>query len=454
MKPIVHITDFGAAGDGRTSNTPALQRAADACRDAGGGTIVVPRGDFVTGIFRLFSGTTLLVEKGGRLVGSRDREQHRVGNAIGGLLYAFDAHDLVLTGEGVLDGNAAPFFSPDQLHSPARDFDPAVTRQGREHRPYGSDSVEHGPMRPLGRPGNMLVFARCRNVLLEGLTLTGAAYWTTHFADCEEVTVRHLEIRNDPSYPNNDGLHFTTCRRVRVQGCRIAGGDDAIAITGINDPAHEAEIALGFSGTVGASEDLEVTDCQLASRSSAVRIGYGTNPVRGVRLRNLEIVASNRGIGIYARQSEVADVLVENCRIATELFHGNWWGRGEPIQISTVRFPGETKLFQVRNVIIRDVTARGENAVTLFSEDEGGIEAVRLERVRHTVRTGALFADWGGNLDLRPAANRELAIHAGGTAPLWAVGVARLELIDCEWRVEEGSESAFAATPMIAAAPN
>ena len=446
------LTDFGAVGDARTLNTPALQAAAEACRLAGGGVLRVPGGTFLTGAFELFSGTTLLVEKDGRLLASPRLEDHLVGAHSVGLLYARDARDLTLTGEGVLDGNAPAFFDSNTLHGDPAEFANADTWQRRHGLPYGTRDLRDGPWAaPGGRPGNMVILARCSGVRLENLTVTGAAFWTIHCADCEDVTVQNLTVDNDLRHPNNDGLHLTTCRRVRVQGCRITAGDDAIAITGFREAGDEAGIAFGFSDLAGACEDIEVADCTLTSHSAAVRVGYGPNPVRRVRLSRLDIRESNRGIGIFSPQGDVEDVTVEDCRIQTALFHGNWWGRGEPVLVAAVRFPGETHPGRIRRVTLRDVEATGENALVFFAEEPGGIEDVTLERVVATVTLGPLFEAWGGNLDLRPAADPALAIFAGGTAPLWVRGVSGLHCEDCHWEVDASALPHFAALEHIEA---
>ena len=443
------ITAFRAIGDGKTINTEAMVAAAAACREQGGGTIVVPAGNFVTGVFQLFSNTTLRIEKGGRLIGSPNRQDHQVGTASCGLLYALDASDIRLTGEGVLDGNAVPFFSTTEIVPLGSDFLVSETRQGRDGRPYGYRDISHGPKLPLGRPGNMLVFGRCKGLTVEGVTVTGATYWTIHCADCEDVTFKDVKIENDVTIPNNDGIHLTTCRNVRIDRCNITCGDDSIAITGFNHPLGEMEIALGLSGIVGECRDIVVQDCRLSSRSAGVRMGYGPNPVRNVTLRNLQITGSNRGIGIFASQSDVSDIVVTNCSIKTRLFHGNWWGRGEPVQISAVRYPGVADLHHVRNVLIEDVSAIGENAFTLYAEEEGAIDGIKLVRIEYTLTTGELFETWGGNLDLRPAADKKIAVHAGGTAPLWSIGVTHLEQIDCSWRTDANAEKVNSREPFI-----
>jgi len=175
--------------------------------------------------------------------------------------------------------------------------------------------------------------------------------------------------------------------------------------------------------------------------------------VRKVRISGLDIRESNRGIGIFARQAEVEDVVVEDCRIQTALMHGNWWGRGEPIHLSAVRFAGESRLFSIKDVTFRDIEAVGENAVTLYAEEFGAISGVKMIRVRSTLRRGALLETWGGNLDLRPMANDRAAIVEGGTAPLWAVGIVGMQREDCQWTLDDAVDSPFSNEAVIRDAP-
>ena len=71
-RPFVNVRDYGASGDGRTLDTRAIQSAIDACRQAGGGTVYVPAGDYVTGSLFLASHLTLHLDAGARLLGSQD----------------------------------------------------------------------------------------------------------------------------------------------------------------------------------------------------------------------------------------------------------------------------------------------------------------------------------------------------------------------------------------------
>ena len=65
------VRDFGAAGDGATLDTQALQAAIDACAQTGGGTVFVPPGKYLTGSLFLKSRVTLHLDAGATLVGSK-----------------------------------------------------------------------------------------------------------------------------------------------------------------------------------------------------------------------------------------------------------------------------------------------------------------------------------------------------------------------------------------------
>jgi len=438
----VSVRNHGAVGDGVTDDTASLSAAALACRDAGGGILHVPPGDYLTGIFEIFSGTTLQLDRGARLLGSPQFDAHRFGDAIGGLLFARDAHDITVQGEGTIDGNGAGFFHENEIHLPSADYDTAVTLQGAA---FGTTDPVHGPLKPKARPGNLIVFAGCRNVRLEGIRITGASYWTLHLADCEDVVIRALRIENDPRHPNNDGIHLTTCRRALIEDCVIHTGDDSIALTGFKNHNGEKEISLGLRDRPGVCGDITIRRCDLTSRSSGIRIGYGHNPVRGVIIEDIDIHDSNRGICICARQSSVEDVFIRRVKIQTQLFHGNWWGRGEPLHITALRYWGDPVLHTVKNIRVENLEADSENGIHLFAEEPGAVDGVSLTDVTLTVRAGPLHDIWGGNFDLRPAAARPLAIHAGGNAPLWSHNVAHLTQTRTRFTLDASAAGRFTA---------
>src|SRR5258707_2838572 len=112
------ITTFGAH-DGEDASA-AIAKAIDACARAGGGHVIVPKGDYVTGPIRLRSHVDLHIDAGATLRFSQDTSRYPLTLTrwegvelmnFSPLIYASDCEDIAITGEGTLDGQA------DETHS-------------------------------------------------------------------------------------------------------------------------------------------------------------------------------------------------------------------------------------------------------------------------------------------------------------------------------------------------
>ena len=118
---VYNIKDFGAKGDSSTVNTGAIQKAIDACHENGGGRVLVPGGQFITGSIMLKSNVELHLVKGATLYGSlyADDYTHTITcmksfrpNGIDrqqyfGLIMADGAENIAITGKGTIDGRGA-----------------------------------------------------------------------------------------------------------------------------------------------------------------------------------------------------------------------------------------------------------------------------------------------------------------------------------------------------------
>lgn len=254
--------DFGAKGDGSTLNTEAFQRAIDHAAAAGGGTVWVPSGEFLTGGLVLRSRVTLHLDAGAILRGStrvEDYQYHpgapKEGDANGRhLLFALDADDIAITGQGIIDGSGAAFWH----------------RKGRP-APRPEDlwgdviAWDYEPATPH-RPSPMIELARCRNVLIEGVTLTNAPGWTLRPVACETVHIRGIRVRNPIYAPNTDGMDITACRNVFVSDCDIATGDDAICIKSENP-----------YGELLPTKNITITNCVLSTCCNGFKVGTATH---------------------------------------------------------------------------------------------------------------------------------------------------------------------------------
>ena len=418
-----NIVDYGAKGDGKTVNTSAINQAIAACAKAGGGTVHVPAGEFRSGTVVLLSNVNLHLDSGAVLKGSDDLGDYlKEGETRYGLILARKEENVAITGHGILDGNGTYFMDLDKKRV-EDDFDGKFTRQGKAYI-YGDKELGDGPVLPKDRPGNMFVFSECRTILLRDVIIKDSPMWTIHIADSDGAELTGLAILNGPSYANNDGIHCTTSRNIRISDCDIRAGDDGICVT-------------GFGNKKGISENVTATNCMIQSRSSGIRIGYGANNIRNLVFQNLVIYGSNRGIGVFTRdQGSIENVLFSNITIETRLHTGHWWGHGEPIHVSAVPVYEKVTSGIIKNVRFSNIVARSESGIVVYGQKETILQDLSFEGIHLTLLPSPLEATYGGNFDLRPTMDKAAAIFKHdipGIFLRYVKGV-RIQNFDLDWQ--------------------
>ncbi len=398
------ITAYGAKGDGKTVNTSSLQQAINACNKAGGGEVIVPPGTFITGTVHLKSNVHLVVKSGAVIKGSSRLSDYEIhmppkpfSNIHKGMFFTEDAVNVTISGEGTIDGAGDVFFDSTK----AKKIDSVTlsyTRQKGDYRKVTS-GIGDGPVTPLDRPYQMFVFSNCKSVSVRDITVLKAPFWCMHFADCDAVNVRGIRLWNSLLAPNADGIDVTSCTNVIISDCDIRAGDDAIAITGYD---HHFEIP-GYRFLRHISENIAVTNCNLQSASSGIRIGWqDQNTVRNVTVSNVNITNSTRGIGIFLRdEGSLQNLSFNNIYIETKLRTGDWWGNGEPIHVSAIRGKEGVKLGTISNVRFSNITCKGENGMLVYGSDESAIENLSFHNVDFELTDSKLNDLAGGNVDLR-----------------------------------------------------
>ncbi len=355
--------------------TEKLQQAFDDASRLGGLTVVVPRGVYLTGTLNMGS-ASLHLEKGAVLRASPDLADYRpngyhhneMGDTVS-LLYAMDGQDVSITGEGVIDLNAAAFFDMDGACVPEDGHEYDAARRSECTRPY------------VRRPNQPIFFLRCRRIRVQGVRIVNAPCWTMSFHDCEDVRVQDITVDNDLRIPNNDGMHFCSCRNVLVSGCRIHSADDCIALSGITS-WHKP------------CENVTIASCILQSASKALSIGYMHSTVRNVTISNCVIEASNRGVAIMSCLGTglVEHVLFQNLTISTHVYAGYWWGNGEPVCIMGTFHHNEgyrdpcppmDRPVNVRDIHFSHITMQGENICGVIGSG-GNVRDVFFEDVTFT----------------------------------------------------------------------
>lgn len=437
---VYNILDFGANGDGETMNTKAINDAIRACNENGGGTVLVPAGEFYTGTIELLSNVNLHLSSGSKLIASNDTIDYKPMENVPfnegynryGLVYAYRIKNFSITGLGELNGNGTHFMNGlDKPHMGGYDWDRQYTRQGENYMPEGA-VFEDGPVSYQFRPGMLMTIQNCENVKILDVTLKDTPEWTIRLQDCENVEFRGVTIRTNPLIPNSDGINCMSSRNIRISDCDILAGDDAIIVNGFGNgilPGESYDTTSYIGNSTGYAENVVVTNCVLSSRSSCIRVGYGHHPIRNLIFSNLVMHASNRGIGVFARdKSSIENVLFDNIIITTRLHSGHWWGKGEPIHLSAVQERDGIKIGRIHDIRFSNIIATAETGIIIYGSESSTIDEVSFKDVKLTIRKGKYTDTYGGNFDLRPAAKKSEALFSHDIPGLFAQYVAGLSI--------------------------
>ncbi len=299
---VFEITSYGARPGDNVLNTAAIQQAIDEATAAGGGTVMVPAGKFVTGSIALKSGVNLHLEAGAVLAGSVYRTDYN-NYKKPALIIAVDQHDCSITGSGIIDG------------------------RGRELMKDIFKQLEAGtlsdPNWQRARPGegtrtNLTYFEGCSHLTIKGVTLKDATSWVTHYERCDHLLIDSVRIES-VAYWNNDGIDIVDCKQVRISHSFINAADDAIC--------------LKSAGRNDYCDSVWVEDCTLRSSANAFKLGTGSfGGFKNIWVHHLTVYDTYRSAialeavdGGFLENIEVRDVRATNTgsAILVRLGHRN-----------------------------------------------------------------------------------------------------------------------------------
>ena len=309
------ITKFGAKGDNATDNTEAFAKAIAACNKAGGGRVVVPKGEFLTGAIHLKSNVNLFVGDGATIRFSRDTKKYPLvltrweGTELmnySSFIYAFEQENIALTGTGTLDGNAdAEHWWNWKNKTRSRPGEPMNDR----------DSLTH--MAEAGVPPEKRVFGeghylrpqfiqpvRCKNILIEGVTLLNSPMWQVTPCLCTNVTVRGLHIKANGG-PNTDGCDPESCTDVLIEDTWFNTGDDCIAIkSGRNAEGRRVPVP---------TQNVVIRNCHMQDGHGGVTLGSEISAgVRNVFAENCQMDSPNLDFAVRLKNNAMRGGVLEN----------------------------------------------------------------------------------------------------------------------------------------------
>ncbi|HVQ36823.1 MAG TPA: glycosyl hydrolase family 28 protein [Pyrinomonadaceae bacterium] len=267
------ITDSGAIADGKTLNTERIQSAINALASKGGGTLVVPKGVFLSGAIFLKPGVNLHLDEGAVIKGSTDRKDYpKMKTRIEGhfeewlpaLINGDTVDHLRISGSGTLDGNGAPFWEDFWAR---RRANPATTNLDVE------------------RP-RLALIQNSKDVQISGITFKDSGFWNLHLYRCKNVVVESVrfEVQNGLRAPSSDGIDIDSCQYVTVRGCTFRVDDDAVCLKGSKGP-----FAMDDKDSPPV-EHIRVVDCTFERGHGVLTIGSEATIVRDVVVERIKVI--------------------------------------------------------------------------------------------------------------------------------------------------------------------
>jgi len=248
-----NIVDYGAKPDGKTLATKAIQETIDACNNAGGGTVIIPAGKFLSGTIYLTSNIRLEISEGATLMGSRNLEDYP--ESVDGdrhFIVAETAKNVIISGNGAIDGQGKFFWDE--------------------------------KFKPLERPVGWIYLKDIENLRIEQVRFYHSPSHTIRIQKCKFVNIDGIKIENHPKSPNTDGIDLVDTQYVTISNCIIRTGDDAICLKSKHLPV----------------ENITVTNCIIESDDAAIKFGTGSaNATRFCNFNNLVIKNTRYGISLF-----------------------------------------------------------------------------------------------------------------------------------------------------------
>lgn len=216
-KKVFIVDEFGAIADSSTLNSQAIQKAIDSCYTSGGGTVLFPKGNYVTGTIELKSNVMLKIAKGARILASTNLKDYpekteKLKSIMSeyyefrqSLIYAENVEKIGISGQGEI------YFRGEQEHFPS------------------PETIGKIKGRPLG-----IRMIECKNIVIKDILLRNSASWMQNYIYCKNLILDRLTVMSGINF-NNDGIDIDGCDGVIVRNSFVFSGDDAMCFKGASN---------------------------------------------------------------------------------------------------------------------------------------------------------------------------------------------------------------------------
>lgn len=293
------VRQFGAKGDGEHDDTIFIQAAINACPKHG--RVLVPAGVWRTSALFLKDDLVLEFAEGATLSAFTDRAkfpilpglipstdgegEYNLGTWEGdpeemfaSILTGINVKNVVITGAGVLDGNAS--------------YENWWEGNGREKT--------GGAYRP-----RMIFLNHCENVVVHGIKVQNSPAWNLHPYFSNHLRYIDLDIQNPKISPNTDGIDPESVDGLEIVGVHFSLGDDCIAV-------KSGRFYMGHKYKK-SSQHIEIRQCYMRHGHGSVTLG--SEMAAGVRhlvCRDCIFEDTDRGLRVKTRRGRGNDAVIED----------------------------------------------------------------------------------------------------------------------------------------------
>ncbi len=334
---VFSIKDYGAVADGKTLNTEAFKKAIEACSAAGGGTVEIPAGVWLTGPIQLKSHVNLHASRGALVQFSNDHTLYPVFKPSGSNsfrvmspIYGENLENIALTGEGVFDGAGeswrpvkkskvspalwSKFTQTGVVSTDGKIWWPNADAMNGESyvnelkKNPDATADDYAKARDFLRP-YMFMLSKCKNIWIDSVGIKNSPNFVFYPTRCTDLLITNAIIFNEAWAQNGDGIDISACKNVIIYKTMVNAGDDGICM----------KSSSGKDSTVAELKNVLIAGCTVLQAHGGFVIGSNTDGgMQNIYVADCIFKGTDIGIRVKSnkgRGGNVRDIYIDNIRM-------------------------------------------------------------------------------------------------------------------------------------------